>query len=54
MLVSENGEENENYAVHDNDLLNIKEATAYFWFVVLIPYVIKFHTEAHSKALNSD
>ena len=30
MLVSENDEENENYAVQENDILNIKEATAYF------------------------
>ena len=31
MLVSENDEENENYAVQDNDILNTKEATANFW-----------------------
>ena len=30
MLVSENDEENENYAVQDNDILNTKEATAHF------------------------
>ena len=28
MLVSENDEENENYAVQDNDIMNTKEATA--------------------------
>ena len=31
MLVSENDEENENYAVQYNDILNTKEATANFW-----------------------
>ena len=30
MLVSKNDEENENYAVQDNDTMNTKEATAYF------------------------
>ena len=30
MLVSENDEENENYAVQDYDIMNTKEATAYF------------------------
>ena len=30
MLVSENDEENENYAVQDNEILNTKEATANF------------------------
>ena len=32
MLVSDNDEKNENYAVQDNDILNTMEATAYFWY----------------------
>ena len=39
MLVSENDEENENYAVQDNDILNIKEATANFWYHVTQKYI---------------
>ena len=31
MFVSENNEENENYDVHDSEILNTKEATANFW-----------------------
>ena len=30
MIVSENDEESENYAVQDNEILNTKEATANF------------------------
>ena len=42
MLVSENDEENENYAVQDNDILNTKEATAYFCTLYMNAGMIEF------------